>query len=72
PALEDDGKNPFSLDSMEQDCIKFEAFIDGEVRYNSLKKMFPAEAEELFKAAQENALWRYKQYRRFASMDWGL
>lgn len=72
PVLEAEGKNPFSLDSKEPDWSKFQAFIDGEVRYNSLKKMFPAEAEELFKAAQENALWRYKQYRRFASMDWGL
>lgn len=72
PTLEAEGKNPFSLDSKEPDWTKFQAFIDGEVRYNSLKKMFPAEAEELFKAAQENALWRYRQYRRFASMDWGL
>lgn len=71
PMLEAEGKNPFSLDSKEPDWSKFQEFIDGEVRYNSLKKMFPAESAELFKAAQANALWRYRQYKRFSSMNWG-
>jgi pyruvate-ferredoxin/flavodoxin oxidoreductase len=34
-----------------------------------LKKAFPKEATELFKAAEENALWRYNSYKRLASMD---
>jgi pyruvate-ferredoxin/flavodoxin oxidoreductase len=70
PLLADEGKNPFELDSKEPDWNKFQEFIDGEVRYNSLKTLFPAEAAELFNAAQENAKWRYKQYVRMKDVDW--
>ncbi len=71
PTLSNEGKNPFTLDSNEPDWSKFQAFIDGEVRYNSLKKAFPQEAEELFQASQANALWRYNSYKRMAAMNWG-
>lgn len=71
PELANEGKNPFTLDSQEPDWSKFQAFIDGEVRYNSLKKAFPEEAAELFKASEENAKWRYNSYKRMASMNWG-
>ncbi len=70
PLLAEEGQNPFQLDSKEPDWTKFDEFIDGEVRYNSLKKMYPAESSELFKAAQENAKWRYKQYLRMQAEDW--
>ena len=70
PTLAGEGKNPFSLDSSEPDWSKFQAFIDGEVRYNSLKKAFPQEAEELFQASQANALWRYNSYKRMSAMNW--
>lgn len=69
PTLEGQGKNPFSLDSKEPDWSKFQEFIGNEVRYTSLQKAFPAEAGELFKASQENALWRYNGYHRLAKMD---
>lgn len=69
PMLENEGKNPFTLDSKEPDWTKFQNFLQGEVRYTSLMKSFPAEASELFKIAQENALWRYKGYTRLASQD---
>lgn len=71
PELANEGKNPFTLDSQEPDWSKFQAFIDGEVRYNSLKKAFPEEAAGLFKASEENAKWRYNSYKRMASMNWG-
>ena len=71
PELAEQGQNPFTLDSGEPDWSKFQAFIDGEVRYNSLKKAFPEEAAELFKASEENAKWRYNSYKRMASMNWG-
>lgn len=70
PMLAEQGQNPFQLDSKEPDWDKFEAFIDGEVRYNSLKKLYPAEATELFQASKENAQWRYKQYIRTQAEDW--
>ncbi|MED9961548.1 MAG: pyruvate:ferredoxin (flavodoxin) oxidoreductase, partial [Bacteroidales bacterium] len=70
PELAAEGKNPFTLDSKEPDWSKFQAFIDGEVRYNSLKKAFPEEAAQLFAASEENAKWRYESYKRMASMEW--
>jgi pyruvate-ferredoxin/flavodoxin oxidoreductase len=69
PLLEAEGKNPFILDSKEPDWTRFQDFLKSEVRYTSLIKAFPAEAEILFKAAEENAKWRYKSYQRMAAMD---
>jgi pyruvate-ferredoxin/flavodoxin oxidoreductase len=31
--------------------------------------MFPDEAKVLFKAAEENAKWRYNSYKRLAAME---
>ncbi len=72
PQLEDEGKNPFQLDSKEPDWSKFQDYLNGEVRYTALKKSFPKEADELFKAAEENALWRYRSYQRMNRSDWNL
>jgi pyruvate-ferredoxin/flavodoxin oxidoreductase len=69
PVLEEEGKNPFVLDSKEPDWSKFQEFLKSEVRYTSLQKAFPEQAGELFKAAEDNAKWRYKSYLRMASMD---
>ena len=69
PLLEEEGKNPFVLDSKEPDWSKFQDFLKSEVRYTSLQKAFPDEAADLFKAAEENARWRYQSYVRLASMD---
>ncbi|TAL64617.1 MAG: pyruvate:ferredoxin (flavodoxin) oxidoreductase [Bacteroidetes bacterium] len=68
PQLEAEGKNPFILDSKEPDWSKFQDFLKSEVRYTSLIQSFPTEAEILFKAAEENAKWRYKTYQRLAGM----
>ena len=70
PLLEDQGKNPFQLDSKEPDWTKFQDFLNGEVRYTSLKKSFPAVADELFAAAEDNAKWRHESYKRMAVMDY--
>ncbi|MEI6694535.1 MAG: pyruvate:ferredoxin (flavodoxin) oxidoreductase [Bacteroidota bacterium] len=70
PLLADEGKNPFLLDSKEPEWDKFQDFLNSEVRYSSLKKTFPAEANELFKIAQENAKWRYDGYKRNVAMDY--
>ena len=71
PALEEEGKNPFQLDSKEPNWEDFQGFLKGEVRYASVMKQYPAEAEELFKAAEENAKWRYNSYKRLARENWG-
>jgi len=70
PIHGDEGKNPFTLDSKEPDWAIFQDFLLGEVRYSSLQKMFPEEAEELFKKAEENARWRYNNYKRLATMSY--
>ncbi len=66
PDEEEAGKNGFHLDSKEPKWDKFQDFIKGEVRYSSLMKSFPEEAEMLFKVTQDNALWRYNQYKKLA------
>ena len=71
PELEKEGKNPFTLDSKEPNWDNFKKFLKGEVRYASVMKQFPNEAEELFQAAMENAQWRYNNYRRLALQQWG-
>jgi pyruvate-ferredoxin/flavodoxin oxidoreductase len=70
PMLEAEGKNPFILDSKEPDWSKFQEFLKGEVRYTALLKAFPAEADELFKAAEANAKWRYNSYKRMNDQSW--
>ncbi len=72
PALEAEGKNPFSLDSKEPNWDEFENFLKGEVRYASVMKQYPEEAAQLFAAAKENAQWRYNNYRRLARQQWGV
>ena len=69
PLLEKEGKNPFQLDSKEPNWSNFQEFLNGEVRYTSLKKAFPKEAAELFIAAEVNAKWRYNSYQRLSLMD---
>ena len=71
PALEAEGKNPFTLDSKEPDWSGFQDFLKGEVRYASVMKQYPQEADELFKAAEENAKWRYNSYKRLSKENWG-
>ena len=70
PANENEGKNPFMLDSKTPDWDKFDEFLKGEVRYSSVFKQYPAEAAELFAAAKANARWRYSNYQRLAATQW--
>ncbi len=65
PELKKEGKNPFILDSKEptEDFMKF---LEGEVRYTSLKKTFPEIADELFAKAYEDAKSRYEGYKKMA------
>ena len=72
PAVEAEGKNPFTLDSKTPDWDKFEDFLKGEVRYASVFKQYPAEAAELFAAAKANARWRYNNYLRLSQTQWGV
>ena len=69
PALEEQGKNPFSLDSKEPDWSLFQDFLKGEVRFASLQKTFPEQAQELFDRTQQFAQWRLGTYKRMAGKE---
>ncbi len=71
PLLEKEGKNPFKLDSNEPNWPEFQKFLSSEVRYSSLKKLFPKEADELYSAAEAAAKWRYNSYKRLSLMEYG-
>lgn len=69
PMLKEEGKNPFVLDSKEP-TKPFKDFINGEIRYTSLKTVFPEVAEKMFDEAEKNAKERYDFYRRLAEMKY--
>ena len=48
----------------------FQDFLKGEVRYASVMKQYPAEAQELFDAAEEMAKKRYASYVRMSKMEY--
>ena len=73
PLLADEGKNPFTLDSKEPQWDKFQEYLDGEVRFLSLKKALGDEASaELYAATKEAAQRRYKSYVRKSQEDWSF
>ena len=55
----------FSLDSKEP-TGDFKEFIQGEVRYTSLKRAFPETADELFEKCAEDAKRRLEGYKKLA------
>ena len=63
PALKEAGQDAFSLDSKEP-TADYQAFLDGEVRYNALKRANPERAAELFAKAEESAKDRYEYLNR--------
>ena len=69
PMLEEQGKNPFTLDSKEPDWTKFQDFLKGEVRFASLYKLFPESASELLTKTEEFAKLRLASYKRLAGKE---
>ncbi len=70
PALEAEGKNPFTLDSKEPNWDGFQDFLKGEVRFASVMKQFPNEAQSLFDACEDSAKKRYASYVRMTKMEY--
>ena len=60
PRRAERGKNPFQLDSQEP-IMDFRQFLEGEVRYSSLKITFPQRARELFDRAEKEAKAKYQR-----------
>ena len=63
PLIKEEGKNPFSLDSKDP-TESFQEFLQGEVRYASLKKAFPEDADRLYAEAEEAAKERLESYKK--------
>jgi len=68
PELKKEGRNPFILDSKEPSA-SFDSFIMGQVRYSSLMNEFPDVAKELFEKGKEEAMERYKTYKKLAESN---
>ena len=66
PTLVGTDKNPFTLDSKEPDFSKFQEFLQGEVRYASLKRSFPEAADALFEKTESDARMRIEGYKKLA------
>ena len=66
PMLEEQGKKAFSLDSKEPDWSKFQGFLQGEVRFSSLSKLYPERAAELLEKTEEYAKIRYNNYKKLS------
>ena len=69
PALKDQGKNPFILESKEP-TAPFKDFIKGEVRYSQLTNVFPEKADEMFDTAEKHSKERYEAYKRLADQKY--
>lgn len=65
PDLKEEGKNPFVLDSKEPK-LPYGDFINGEIRYSSLKTTFPDIADEMFALSEKNAKERYESYKKLS------
>ncbi|MFP3912783.1 MAG: pyruvate:ferredoxin (flavodoxin) oxidoreductase [Desulfobacteraceae bacterium] len=66
PSRKDEEKNPFILDSKEPKA-DFKEFLMGEVRYSSLTRTFPENAEILFAKAEAEMKERYEMYKEMAA-----
>ena len=67
PALEAEGKNPFSLDS-KAPTGDYQEFLKGEVRYTSLALKNPERAEELFERAEDAAKDKYAHLQKLVAL----
>jgi pyruvate-ferredoxin/flavodoxin oxidoreductase len=68
PALAEEGKNPFSLDT--KDPVQdYKTFLLSETRYASLKKLYPDHADTLFDISEEQARQRREGYKALASKE---
>ncbi len=63
PTLLEQGKNPFTLDSGEP-SLNYREFLEGEIRYGSLERYRPDEAEALFTKAACLAKQRYEHLKK--------
>ena len=61
-------ENKFTLDSKAPEAADYQAFLDGEVRYNSLKRSNPEKAARLFAKNEEEAKERYAYLQKLVTL----
>ncbi|HEX6819584.1 MAG TPA: pyruvate:ferredoxin (flavodoxin) oxidoreductase [Ktedonobacterales bacterium] len=66
PALEDDGRNPLTLDSKEP-SVPLEQFEYNEVRFRVLRQTDPERARQLMAQAQDDVKRRWSEYEQIAA-----
>ncbi len=67
PALEEEGKNPFTLTSKPGDGT-YQEFLNNETRYSRLARSFPDRAEKLFAESEQAAKDRYEHLLRLVEL----
>ncbi len=67
PDMKEAGKNAFFLDS-KLPTLEYQDFLNGEVRYNALKRANPEKAEELFSQAEEQAKERMEYLQKLVKL----
>ena len=67
PALREDGKNPFTLDS-KQPSADFKEFLMGENRFAGLYKTTPEHADALFTKAEAESKARFAFYQKLTTL----
>ena len=60
--------NKFFLDSKEPKKENYQAFLDGEVRYNALKRSNPEKAEKLFAINEQEAMEKYAYLKKLVDV----
>ncbi|MDR3766325.1 MAG: pyruvate:ferredoxin (flavodoxin) oxidoreductase [Butyricicoccus sp.] len=68
PALKDEGKNPFILDSKDPKTEDYRAFIMNEARYSALTRSFPDRAESLFEKSEKDSVERYAHLQKLIAL----
>ena len=71
PALKDEGKNPFILDSKEPDG-SLQEFLSSENRFSSLERSNPEESKRLRAKLEEEVDDRYQLMKKMADSGVGV
>ena len=69
PLLKLENKNPFILDSRPPK-LSFRDYLEGEIRFSSLKNTFPERVDKLFKLSEKNAMDRYDIYKKLSQIKY--
>lgn len=72
PRREDEGKNPFVIDSKEPVWDKYHDYLLSESRYAQLAQINPDHASELLDKNMNDAKRRWNMYKRYQAMDYSI